>query len=71
MRQANTIAQSPGDVLVVDDALANLRLLINLLSVQGYNVRPAQSWRIGACCCQSIVARYYSVRYKYARHGRV
>lgn len=43
MRQANTIAQTPGDVLVVDDTLGNLRLLINLLPVQGYNVRPAQS----------------------------
>ncbi len=32
-----------GDVLVVDDTLANLRLLINLLSAYGYNVRPAQS----------------------------
>lgn len=30
-------------MLVVDDTLANLRLLINLLSAYGYNVRPAQS----------------------------
>ena len=40
-----------GDVLVVDDTLANLRLLINLLSSQGYTVRPAQS---GALALASV-----------------
>lgn len=44
MRPSNSkSAKEHGDVLVVDDTLANLRLLINLLSVHGYNVRPAQS----------------------------
>lgn len=33
-------------MLVVDDTLANLRLLINLLSAYGYNVRPAQSGQV-------------------------
>ncbi len=46
-------AQEQGDVLVVDDTLANLRLLINLLSSQGYNVRPAQS---GALALAAVAA---------------
>lgn len=46
MRPANALPQASGDVLVVDDTLANLRLLINLLSAQGYNVRPAQSGQL-------------------------
>ncbi len=33
------------NILIVDDALANLRILINILSEQGYQVRPASSGR--------------------------
>ena len=53
MRLDNSNAQESGDVLVVDDTLANLRLLINLLSAQGYNVRPAQS---GALALSAVKA---------------
>ena len=53
MRPANQSNNPIGDVLVVDDTLANLRLLINLLSAQGYNVRPAQS---GALALRAVQA---------------
>jgi|GEM_PF-3470833 len=33
------------NILIVDDAIANLRLLINILSERGYQVRPASSGR--------------------------
>lgn len=45
--------QDQADVLVVDDTLANLRLLIELLSSQGYNIRPAHS---GALALSAIAA---------------
>ena len=32
---------TPADILVVDDNLQNLRLLSELLSKQGHNIRPA------------------------------
>lgn len=32
---------APGDILVVDDTVANLKLLVNILSEAGYQVRPA------------------------------
>ena len=38
MRQDARDAHS-GDILVVDDTVANLRLLVNLLTEQGYKVR--------------------------------
>jgi len=33
------------NILIVDDAIANLRLLINILSEGGYQVRPTSSGR--------------------------
>lgn len=34
---------TPADILIVDDIIENLRLLTELLSNQGYNVRPASN----------------------------
>ena len=44
----------PAEILVVDDTLANLELLNDILSKQGYNVRPASSGQ--------IALRYLSTR---------
>jgi len=41
-----TIAQSAGNILVVDDNPHNLRLLIAILSMRGYKVQPAPSGTI-------------------------
>ena len=35
--------ESKGNILIVDDTTANLRLLVDILSKQGYTVRPAPS----------------------------
>ena len=45
---------SPGDILVVDDTVANLKLLVNILSEAGYQVRPAGD---GELALRSVQAR--------------
>jgi putative two-component system response regulator len=37
------LSRSSSDILVVDDVLENLKLLVNLLTQEGYKVRPASS----------------------------
>ncbi len=39
-------ANNKGNILVVDDKPDNLRLLVNLLSEQGYQVRPAPNGKL-------------------------
>ena len=46
--------EASAEILVVDDTPANLKLLANLLTEQGYRVRPASS---GALALRSVVAR--------------
>ena len=41
MSDNEQILEKPGNILVVDDTPANLRLLTKLLSDNGYEVRPA------------------------------
>ncbi|MEK8021747.1 MAG: response regulator, partial [Candidatus Parabeggiatoa sp.] len=41
MSENEKIVEKPGNILVVDDTPANLRLLTKLLSDNGYEVRPA------------------------------
>jgi CheY-like chemotaxis protein len=45
---------TPEEILVVDDTPANLRLLTQLLSDNGYRVRPASD---GALALKSIAAK--------------
>jgi two-component system sensor histidine kinase/response regulator len=42
----NSDAKVPGDILVVDDTPANLRLLAGMLAEQGYKVRPAPNGKL-------------------------
>jgi len=45
---------APPEILVVDDASANLQLLSNILSEHGYRVRPAKN---GALALRSVAAK--------------
>lgn len=38
---SNIINKTSADILIVDDTLANLQLLANILKEDGYKVRPA------------------------------
>ena len=42
-----------GDILIVDDTLANLRLLMNMLSKQGYKVRGVPNGSIALTAVRS------------------
>ena len=42
-----------GNILVVDDTLATLRLLVNMLVNQGYEVRPAPNGALALRAAQS------------------
>jgi len=41
MSNTTLLSPAPADILVVDDTLANLQLLANILRQEGYKVRPA------------------------------
>ena len=41
------------NILVVDDTVANLRLLVNLLVEQGYKVRPASNGMMALSAAQT------------------
>jgi len=47
-------ANSKGNILVVDDKPDNLRLLVNLLSEQGYLVRPVPNGKLALSGAQAI-----------------
>lgn len=52
--QKNTSQSSTkGDILVVDDTPANLRLLSQMLNEQGYNVRPVLDGRLALAAAQA------------------
>lgn len=42
----------PADILVVDDTLANLKILVSMLDQQGYSVRPVNSGAAGLRAAQ-------------------
>jgi DNA-binding NtrC family response regulator len=54
MSEAPQPASAPEEILVVDDTPANLRLLTELLTQQGYHVRPASN---GALALKSVAAK--------------
>jgi DNA-binding NtrC family response regulator len=54
MSEDNKPTSAPEEILVVDDTPANLRLLSDLLTQQGYRVRPATD---GALALKSVAAR--------------
>ena len=54
MSEDNKPTSAPEEILVVDDTPANLRLLSNLLTQQGYRVRPASD---GTLALKSVAAR--------------
>ena len=39
---------SKGSILVVDDNLMSLKLLVNILTMEGYQIRPADSGELAA-----------------------
>ena len=41
-----TTDSSKGNILVVDDTPANLRLLVDILTVNGYKVRPVPNGKL-------------------------
>ncbi|NEQ23837.1 MAG: response regulator, partial [Microcoleus sp. SIO2G3] len=43
-----------GNILVVDDTLANVRLLVEILTNQGYTVRPARDGLQALSTAQSV-----------------
>ncbi|MBI4292834.1 MAG: response regulator [Betaproteobacteria bacterium] len=51
---ANTDAAPAGDILVVDDTVANLKLLANILTEAGYRVRPTSD---GELALRSVQAK--------------
>ncbi len=50
----NNRASHKGNILVVDDKPDNLRLLVNLLSLHGYDVRPVPSGKLSLSGAQAI-----------------
>jgi phosphoserine phosphatase RsbU/P len=50
----NDEVNNKGNILVVDDKPDNLRLLVNLLSEQGYKVRPVPSGKLALSGAQAI-----------------
>jgi len=58
MSSNNVDKNSKGDILIVDDTPANLKLLVSLLSSNGYNVRPASS---GEIALRSVEAKQPSL----------
>lgn len=55
MEQPLTNNKSKGNILVVDDTPANLRLLTNLLRESGYEVRPASNGHLALRTVESIL----------------
>ena len=56
MSEDNKPTSAPEEILVVDDTPANLRLLSDLLTQQGYRVRPASDGALAlksVCCLRS------------------
>lgn len=49
----NPQPETRADILVVDDSPLNLRFLVNLLTEQGYRVRPAQNGRLALAAAQA------------------
>ena len=49
------IDNSKGDILVVDDTPAQLRLLVNILAEQGYQVRPVPNGKLALSAAQIIL----------------
>ncbi len=47
-------AVATGDILVVDDTPANLRLLAGMLTQQGYKVRPAPNGRLALTAARTV-----------------
>ena len=47
MQEKQNIQISGNDILIVDDEIPNLQLLSELLSPEGYHVRPANSPQLG------------------------
>src|SRR5512136_637494 len=54
MSEQNTLPSRPEDILVVDDTPASLRLLAELLTKEGYRIRPATD---GALALKSVAAK--------------
>ena len=50
-----------GDVLIVDDNLDNLSLLTEMLTKNGYKVRPASSGALALTSIQSILPDFIIV----------
>ena len=54
-----TTSQGKGDILVVDDTIANLKLLAGMLRSEGYSVRPvasgAQALRTASRRCPDLI----------------
>ncbi|MEP0886362.1 response regulator, partial [Trichocoleus sp. ST-U3] len=46
--------EAKANILVVDDTLANVRLLVELLTNQGYTVRPARDGLQALSTAQSV-----------------
>src|SRR5512138_3614365 len=54
MTEQDTSPSTPEDILVVDDTPASLRLLTELLTKEGYRIRPASD---GALALKSVAAK--------------
>ncbi len=50
--QGNENCSYSGDILVVDDAVANLKILVSLLDDAGYRVRAATSGKAALMICE-------------------
>jgi two-component system, NtrC family, sensor kinase len=50
----NTIPESKGNILIVDDTPANLQILNQMLTEQGYKVRPTVSGKMALKSVQSV-----------------
>lgn len=55
MKTENTSEQRKGEILVVDDSIDSLRLIVEMLSEEGYTVRPANSGQLALASVQVAV----------------